>query len=477
MRSSRPGRALRLYEVLSSPRTTIVFLAGLLGILVLSLAIGQEATDPQPLSEIYSPDVLYRLRSLGLTQLFESGWFMSVAIGLALNQLLIFVNRFPKAWTEARAGILGGIEAGASSVSVSSKIGREEFRESVQALGRARLGRFTKLIAIRDEGGLNELLLGAERGRIGVLALPLALIGTFFVATGIWLQYRGGLKGEIAIEERQRTSLIRVISGDPEKAGRWSPVEKAGTEGGFSQMDFELWFERFDPLTGTAWLEISRAGEKLGTSSATRGKPQHFNGLSWTPIRSHKSGKFAARVTVRDRRGLEPEREIEANRGEPLAAPGGVFKVIDAREQIEGLGAAAQIEYVENGKTPVQFWIFEKAPQFDEVHRKLSRAIFVMHQVLPRYEILLAVTREPGAVWTLIGAILWTLAAVIGFWIRRERWWFSWEPERIKIAAVRKEEPGFGPIFDQMTRAWLSRLGRKDTSLRGKRWEVRSEGT
>ena len=89
----------RIHKTFANLRTGIVLLI----LVVIASALGtvilqRPATDPDKLSQAYSPATLRFLDRVMLTDVFHSWWFLTLLGLVSLSIVLVSIDRFPNAW-------------------------------------------------------------------------------------------------------------------------------------------------------------------------------------------------------------------------------------------------------------------------------------------------------------------------------------------------------------------------------------------
>ncbi len=89
----------RIHRTFANLRTGIVLLI----LVVIASALGtvilqRPATDPDKLTQAYSPATLRLLDRVMLTNVFHSWWFLTLLGLVSLSIVLVSIDRFPNAW-------------------------------------------------------------------------------------------------------------------------------------------------------------------------------------------------------------------------------------------------------------------------------------------------------------------------------------------------------------------------------------------
>lgn len=89
----------RIYRALADLRTGVVLLI----LVVIAAAAGtfvlqRPVTDPEKMQTAYSPNALYWLDRLTLTDVFHSWWFLTLLLLVSSSIIFVSIERFPNAW-------------------------------------------------------------------------------------------------------------------------------------------------------------------------------------------------------------------------------------------------------------------------------------------------------------------------------------------------------------------------------------------
>ena len=96
---SRSSIPKRIYRTFANLRTGIILLiitvvAAALGTFILQRPI----TDPDKMAQAYSPNTLYWLDRLTLTDVFHAWWFATLLALVSMSIIFASIDRWPNAW-------------------------------------------------------------------------------------------------------------------------------------------------------------------------------------------------------------------------------------------------------------------------------------------------------------------------------------------------------------------------------------------
>lgn len=489
MKSTRARSGSRFSEGLGSLRLTVVLLFGIIALFALATFLPQESGGGRPLEEIYSASRLTFLRMLGLTDVLRSGWFISMLVLLVLNLLAGVIPRLRAAWEEAGQKNPGAVNIKQITsarksdkylyVELNSSIAREEFREIISKWGRSRIG---KPLVLRDEGGLNELQLAAHEGRFSRILMLIGHLALVLILAGVVVSLRFGFQGQFSVDEGARAGVLKIQSGNTQD---WPVHRELGREvRGFYEPGFAVELEKFDidrwsesakPRSIRSWISFYQGDEKVKSAQIAVNEPVSFSGMRFFQDGYAKTGRLRVNLVVEDRKEEFQRRLPRLERDQAYALENDAsFEILEVREQLEGMGAAAKIQYREGAKEPESFWIFQRYPAFDAASRKRSRHIFMVEGVTPVYTSRFKVVKDPGLPLVLIGTMLFLLSLLFSLFKTHNRYWFSWSPGRITLVGNSNRLFVFESKFERVARDCILKLGRKDKALRSTAWEVRN---
>ena len=479
---SRPGVLTNFWRTLGSAYLTSVLLFVIVGFSLLTLIIPQElAIESINAPNLFNRETFYWLKAAGILDIFHSGWFFSALILLILNLLSLCVQNFPHAWRQSRLKYPGAIHMGHAldekrgekylGVEIPSSIGRETFRDLAASFARSRFG--GRAFVVKDEGGLNELQISSQRGQYGPVALLLSCLGIFLTIVGAGLDFNRGFLGQMSIGEGSQVKFFQLLKGQI----RDYPLlqEQGHAIPGFYEPDFQVGYKHFvlelDPATQKpkhygSDLEIFQNGKKVASGFAGVNAPFEFQGIRFIQGEYLNAGQLEAEIKVSDGPVGHGEELLTAaaNSGAHALADG-EFSVLEIQNS-EDLGASAQIKYREGKAELENFWIFERHPDYDFVHRKKSRFHFVLGKPKNRFSSQIILSKNPG--WTLIwvGLIFFALNLFYGLLNDHRKIWLSWTNGKVSLAGSSSQIVLFQPSFERLIEKLKHRLARAEKGAR-----------
>jgi hypothetical protein len=115
-----------------------------------------------------------------------------------------------------------------------------------------------------------------------------------------------------------------------------------------------------NPTTGESVRPVARLGSRL------RLEDSYVSIHGWRPLLTNRRASFA--VVSKDDGSMIESVTLSPGQSAELA-DGGELRFIESRDAfLELLGPAAQVEMTSNNGEKRQFWVFQRAPDFDRVH-------------------------------------------------------------------------------------------------------------
>ena len=201
----------RIHKTFANLRTGIVLLI----LVVIASALGtfilqRPATDPDKLSQAYSPATLRFLDHVMLTDVFHSWWFLTLLGLVSLSIVLVSIDRFPNAWrfyarpyrktdSHFRSSLLNKVELPINNAEAglnAAERAMKKFRWPVQ------------LIADSKEPALY-----SERHRFSVMAVYLVHASLLLILAGGIVDGVFGYSGFLALHKGQTGNVIELRSG------------------------------------------------------------------------------------------------------------------------------------------------------------------------------------------------------------------------------------------------------------------------
>ena len=486
MKTAQPRQDHPLWKGLASVRLGVALMLSMIVVSVIGIFASRQKGALSPLQS-------YTLEQLGLSDVFHSGWFIFILFLLVLNLSAMLLIRWPVIWKQITQGLPHPVNVkqitGAKRseryvfLDLQSAIPREQFRDFVVKWAKSRVG---KPMVLSDEGGLNELQLVSQKGKLSLLFLWLAHLAVVVLLLGAAISVLTSFEGRMTVEEGSKVGFIEVRRGSP---GEWPPLKEGGQvipgfyEPGFeiecSRVDVEYYPETDQPKSISSWLNFTQGGKEVFSRKVTVNHPIQFAGMSFMQSAFARAGTAGAVLMIHDRVGNSDEKIPRAAKGATYKIGASSVKILDVQDGPSGksqdsgddLGSALHLEYTEAGQKPESFWIFQRHPGFDPAHRKKSRYTFKVEQIQTRFSSEILVVKDSGAPVVLAGGLLLGLSLVLGLFSSHVRYWFIWSPGRVTLVGWSSKPFLFVPRFERDGRNFQARLTRTDKSAKAFRQE------
>lgn len=201
----------RIHRTFANLRTGIVLLI----LVVIASALGtvilqRPATDPDKLTQAYSPATLRFLDRVMLTNVFHSWWFLTLLGLVSLSIVLVSIDRFPNAWrfyarpyrktdSHFRSSLLNKVELPITDADAG-----------LNAAERALKKLHWPILRIP---GRNEPALYSERHRFSVMAVYLVHASLLLIFAGGIVDGVFGYSGFLALHKGQTDNVIELRNG------------------------------------------------------------------------------------------------------------------------------------------------------------------------------------------------------------------------------------------------------------------------
>lgn len=353
---------------------------------------------------------------LAVARGFEPEWFIFVLVVLAVNLLLQAAARALGATDEGLDEMGAELARGEAclTVQIESNAGDDDWAQWAQESMKAELPGFT---VRRNSGSM--LTFGSGPGRWGaVLTYLLGSFGLFLVFVALAI----GFKGKFSLYEG---ASVQFVEGSSPAPSGFEPFRYQGKpiDGFFfspwkitaDSLFAEVYPGSTIPRDFSAWLTIG-SGDAEREFEIRALRPV-FHRLSTLHLIGHSElGIQGARIEVVNHVTKRRSRFHQVKTGFLYELRGGRFRVLEFDETHEGMGNAARIEYKSAGKATEHFWIFERYPGYDAIHRVESLHLFELASLGSSFRADFAWVFYPWAfsAWILLGlfALVWSIGSL-----------------------------------------------------------------
>jgi len=206
-----PALARRVYRVLASVKTGIILLI-VLGIVSATgtFILQRPITDPQQIERSYSPQTLYWLDKLGLTDVFHAWWFLLLMTLLAITITCASIDRWPQAWKRFSHSYRYPEPHFRAVLPVQVKIPIRNPDQALDAAARAfrRAGLRPQRVVTNGQASLF-----AEKNRFSVFAVYIVHASLLLILAGGIVDGLVGYKSFVALEKGQSTDVLELRDG------------------------------------------------------------------------------------------------------------------------------------------------------------------------------------------------------------------------------------------------------------------------
>jgi len=454
---NKQSSGFSLIAFFSSLKLTIFLLITLATVSIIGTVIPQNEFKEQYLR--YYQESTYELfKKLGFLDMYHSWWFTAILVLFALNLIVCSCKHFPRTWKYFREPVTTLSDSFLLTLA-------HEWRTRINARGRrladlagevANLlstfwpGNWQRHEEVDGDGRLREVHFFAQRGRWSRLGVYVVHSSIIVIFIGGIIGSVFGLKGYVNILEGDKTSTIYT------RNDARTPVELGFT---IECRSFKVeFYDNGAPKEYTSDLVIYQDGKKVLEKTIEVNHPLSYGGYTFYQS-SYGTTGGRVRLLVHDTK-TGKEATLTLAIGNKVTLPDGEAWVLAAQYEPNymNLGPAVRLVLPTADGKMIQFWVFQKYPQFDRQNRK-GRRYFVLEDVDRRYYTGLQVTRDPG-VWVVwLGCTLMVGGLFVAFFISHRRLWVRLRPDpekenRFQLAvggSANKNQPAFEKEFAHLT--------------------------
>jgi cytochrome c biogenesis protein len=383
---------------------------------------------------------------LDITDMYNSWWFVSLLIMLALNLTICTIERLPNVW---RLVVLNNLETDTDRLAKmrpSQEIHTTLTLEDAAAKAKASLAEngWQAKEAVRDSG----ILLFAQKG-------PWTRLGVYVVHTSILVIFAGamigsyfGYKGSVMIPETRATDTIYSFNNE-------EPIK----------LGFEVLCKRFTlshyangaPKEFRSDLAIVEDGKEVLTKSIVVNDPLSYKGHTFYQSSYQSYKKFLVSLTDNQTKNaelflVEPGKEVKWQ-GEDVS-----FGIINRDKTETPLRFKYKIWFKDSAGVAEPFWITDG--DTTTVKRDGKEYTFALKEFFATG---LQVTKDPGVWYVYIGCTLMLLGLMVAFFLSHRRIWVYIKREDDKTSVLlsgntNKNRLTFEKNFDAVNRSLEEKL-------------------
>jgi cytochrome c biogenesis protein len=483
--AARPDVRNRLWRFLGGFKLTL----GLFACLGLFSAVGSfipQRDDTARIGELWGPDVMHTLVSLGLNDVYRSWWFVLVLALMALNLIMVTWVRVPHVWRIARE-----TDAVLLDDPLVPKTAFTQTWETplapLEAMDRARKALQTEFPRLAQKDGPTVRILAGERHYVSLWSAHIVHLGLLLLLLGGVLKVLFGATEYVVIKEGEKASI-------PAHGLQWGffvePVRIPGTKMELplpfiykrqdGQAPFQLYLDRFEvryypnssaPSLFRSDLRILKDDQVERVASVKVNEPVEqdgfmlyqsswgYDGLYSCNFELHLPGEKDAldvRAPFHQRlKLLNTGWELEVTDFYPNAEMAGPGKLVNASPDLNN--PAIRVRFWRGGKEMAHTWFVYSVPDIQMSHVPGLRLTGKTVDPIP-FTVLQANT-DPGVPFAALGALLVVAGVFTAFYLFHRKAWVAVEPlpgggSRVTLAGfVRRNKAGFRRVFDRLSGA------------------------
>jgi cytochrome c biogenesis protein len=257
----------RIHRTFSNLRTGIVLLI----LVVIASALGtvilqRPATDPDKLSQAYSPAMLRFLDRVMLTDVFHSWWFLTLLGLVSLSIILVSIDRFPNTWRFYARPYHKTDSHFRSALPNKVELPINNAEAGLNSAERAMKKLHWPAERIDDK---KEPALYSERHRFSVMAVYLVHASLLLILAGGIIDGVFGYSGFIALHKGQTDNVIELRTGGKKQLPFGVKCYSAGQEN-YADGSPKKWWSK---------LAIVQDGQEVGSKEIVVNDPLVYRGL------------------------------------------------------------------------------------------------------------------------------------------------------------------------------------------------------
>ena len=257
----------RIHRTFSNLRTGIVLLI----LVVIASALGtvilqRPATDPDKLTQAYSPAMLSFLDRVMLTNVFHSWWFLTLLGLVSLSIVLVSIDRFPNAWRFYARPYRKTDSHFRSALPNKVELPINNAEAGLNAAERAMKKLHWPVERIADQ---REPALYSERHRFSVMAVYLVHASLLLIFAGGIIDGVFGYSGFIALHKGQTDNVIELRTGGKKQLPFGVKCYSAGQEN-YADGSPKKWWSK---------LAIVQDGQEVSAKEIVVNDPLVYQGL------------------------------------------------------------------------------------------------------------------------------------------------------------------------------------------------------
>lgn len=450
----------KVWKTLASLKTGMVLLLLIaMTNLVGSFVIQEDQAQPGQMARAYSPEMLQRLRDLGLTEIYQSWWFVLLLIITTVSLVVASIDIWPRFFRPVRHWRptirLKTLQRLRYHTTRTVKAADSLLlrRHLAQALSR----KFSRVWEGQDIQG--NPVVYADKGRWSHLAVFVIHAGLVLILVGGGAGTKFGFEGQMKLAEGEDSHLFYDNKGK-------GPVRPIGFRVLLKDTRVET-YENGSPKAYYSDLAVIEDGQIVKEQTIKVNKPMEYRGVYFYQATYGTQGAnqrplFRLEVKARGQEDegmildIPPQTEHPVPDSDVYSFSITGFQpdlVIPVGDEERALGPAIQVtlDADQTGQETESFWVLQNFPGYDEEVRQ-GDMIFYLRDILVEQDIVefsgFIVGYNPGipSIWLgstlMLAGLLWT------FWGSHRRLWLQFQGTQLLIGVnSHRREDSFEPQF------------------------------
>jgi cytochrome c biogenesis protein len=257
----------KIYKTLANLRTGVVLLILVVIVAAMgTLILQRPVTDSDKMQAAYSPQTLYWLDRLTLTDVFHSWWFLTLLVLVSLSIVFVSVERFPNAWRFYARPYRRTDSHFRAANPFKTEIPIRDREQGLNAAERAMRKLHWPVERISEDA---ETSLYAEKHRVSVMAVYVIHASLLLIFLGGIIDGVFGFSGFMSIPQGQQRNVLELKSGKKKTLPFYVKCVSAGQEN----------YEDGTPKKWWSNLAVVADGKEVNTKQIVVNDPLVYHGL------------------------------------------------------------------------------------------------------------------------------------------------------------------------------------------------------
>ena len=411
-----------LYQNLSSMRLTVSLFLTLALCSIIGTLLPQ-GTSLEELERHYGPSLSWWVDTIGLNDLYRTGWFRAILLLLCVNLIICTMQRLPKTLKllQHRDEQISPEKLEKFNCHAEITI-RKPLDATRTQLTRVISETFAPVHPLLDAVAFSAV---AEKGRWTRLMVYVIHFSVLVILLGALLGSVLGFKGFMNLAEGETSDEVMLAKA---KSAIVLPFQ-------IRCDDFDVsFYDTGAPKEYRSDLTIIDKGQEVLKQSIRVNDPLSYQGVTFYQA-SYGSMLKQAEVELQDRdTGIT--HKVSLGYREVVSVPGtkDEIEVMQYQENFSNFGQAAAIVLLREGQEPTGSWILVDMPEFHG-NRIQNYRVKVLHVEKGHYTGL-QVKRDPGVWFVYIGFIVMLTGIGMTFYTSHRKLWVWASPSRSDKSAT-----------------------------------------